>query len=73
MSNIGKFVVDIETEAICRIVCWDEVDLVYVIKFVDGSGSKWHDMQYDGVKTSQIKELTDEQYKDIAIKYLGGL
>jgi len=55
-----KLVFDNESGALCRVVCYDDVDFCYIITPVAGASGRWNDMKYDGVKASQITEATDK-------------
>lgn len=73
MSNEIKYVVEKDSGAICRIVTYCNVDYNYIIKCVYGGGGKWNDMTYDGVKAGDIRELTEEEIKQLYTEYLCNL
>lgn len=62
-----KLVIDIESGRICRVVHWDIVDKVYIITPVNGFSGKWNDTLYDGVTSSGIRDLTNDELYNFTV------
>ena len=65
-----QFVKHTETDAICRVVTYDEVARSYVIAHVDGGGGIWNDTNLLFAKRAEFTDLTEDEVKTLGMTYL---